>query len=63
MKLGANSVLFGGFDMETAFKYLAMSGYDGIEVSAISGMSDHLVLDNWQAIAPEIKLLASDYNL
>ena len=35
MKLGANSVLFGGFDMETAFKYIAMAGYDGIELSAI----------------------------
>ena len=63
MKLGANSVLFGGFDMETAFKYTAMAGYDGIEISAISGMSDHLVLDNWQAIAPEIKRLAKQYNL
>ena len=39
MKLGANSVLFGGYDMETAFKYLAMAGYDGIELSAIDGMS------------------------
>jgi sugar phosphate isomerase/epimerase len=63
MKLGANSVLFGGFDMETAFKYLAMAGYDGIEISAIDGMSEHLVLDRWQEIAPEIKRLAKTYNL
>ena len=48
MKLGANSVLFGGFNMETAFKSIAMAGYDGIEVSAIDGMSQHLVLDRWQ---------------
>ncbi len=48
MKLGANSVLFGAFDMETAFKHTAMAGYDGIELSAISGMSEHLVLDRWQ---------------
>ena len=39
MKIGANSVLFGGCDMETAYKYLAMSGYDGVELSAIDGMS------------------------
>jgi len=32
MKLGVNSVLFGGFDVETAFKYTAMAGYDGIEL-------------------------------
>ena len=63
MKLGANSVLFGGYDMETAFKYLAMAGYDGIEVSAIGGMSEHLVLDRRQEIAPEIKRLAKEYNL
>lgn len=63
MKVGANSVLFGGYDMETAFKYLAMAGYDGIELSAIDGMSEHLVLDRWQEVAPEIKELAKTYEL
>lgn len=63
MQLGANSVLFGGYAMETAFKYLAMAGYDGIELSAIEGMSSHLVLDNWRALVPEIKRLAQTYNL
>ncbi|MCA9889767.1 MAG: sugar phosphate isomerase/epimerase [Anaerolineae bacterium] len=63
MKVGANSVLFGGYDMETAFKYLAMAGYDGIELSAIDGMSEHLVLARWQEVAPQIKQLARDYNL
>lgn len=63
MKLGANSVLFGGHDMETAFKYIALAGYDGIEISAIDGMSRHLVLDNWREIAPEVRRLAQAYNL
>jgi len=63
MKLGANSVLFGAFDMETAFKHIAMAGYDGIELSAIDGMSEHLVLDRWQKIAPEVKRLAQEYGL
>jgi len=63
MKLGANTVLFGGYDMETAFKHLAMAGYDGVEVSAIGGMSEHLVLDRWQEIAPEVKHLAKTYDL
>lgn len=63
MKLGANSVLFGGYDMETAFKYMAMAGYDGMEVSAIDGMSEHLVLDRWQEIAPEIKRLSQEYGM
>jgi sugar phosphate isomerase/epimerase len=63
MKLGANSVLFGGYDMETAFKHIAMAGYDGVEVSAIDGMSQHLVLDRWQELAPQVKQLAQDYGL
>lgn len=63
MKIGANSLLFGPYDMETAFKYLAMAGYDGIEMSAIDAMSQHLVLDRWQEIAPEVKRLAKVYEL
>ncbi len=63
MKLGANSVLFGGYTLETAFQTIALAGYDGIEISAIDGMSQHLVLDRWQEIAPEIKQLATTYNL
>lgn len=63
MKLGANSVLFGGYDMETAFRYLAMAGYDGIELSAIDGMSEHLVLDRWRELVPQIKALSQTYGL
>lgn len=63
MKLGANTVLFGGHDMETAFKYIALAGYDGIEVSAIDGMSRHLVLDDWREIAPQVRRLAQTYDL
>jgi sugar phosphate isomerase/epimerase len=63
MKLGANSVLFGGYDMETAFRCISMAGYDGIELSAIGGMSEHLVLDRWQEVAPEIKRLSQEYGL
>ncbi len=63
MKLSANSVLFGGFDMKTAFEQMARAGYDGIELSAIDGMSEHLVLDRWQEVAPEIKRLATEYDL
>jgi sugar phosphate isomerase/epimerase len=63
MKLGVNSVLFGGFDMETAFKYTAACGYDGIELSAIDGMSEHLVLDRWREVAPVAKELSRKYAL
>ena len=63
MKLGANSVLFGAFGMETAFRYTALAGYDGIELSAIGGMSEHLVLDRWQSLASEIKHLSKTFGL
>lgn len=63
MKLGANSVLFGSFSTEEAFKYIKMAGYDGIELSAIDSMSKHLVLGSWRECAPEIKRLADEYDL
>ncbi|MHB0858582.1 MAG: sugar phosphate isomerase/epimerase family protein [Anaerolineae bacterium] len=63
MKLGANSVLFGGYDLETAFQHIAIAGYDGIELSAIDGMSQHLVLERWRELAPEIAQLSKTYGL
>jgi len=63
MKLGANSVLFGGYDMATAFRCIQWAGYDGIEVSAIGGMSEHLVIDRWRECAPVVKKLAADTGL
>ncbi len=48
IKLGVNSVLFAGYDFETAARYIAASGYDGIEISAIAGMCEHLELDRFK---------------
>ncbi|MBT5328996.1 MAG: sugar phosphate isomerase/epimerase, partial [Gemmatimonadetes bacterium] len=63
IKLGANSVLFAGFDLETAMKHIHMAGYDGVELSAIKGTCEHLELDNWKAQANQIKELAEKYEL
>jgi sugar phosphate isomerase/epimerase len=63
MKLGVNSVLFGGHDLETAFTYTQLCGYDGIELSAIDGMSEHLVLERWRELTPQIKQLSKQYEL
>jgi len=63
MKLGFNSVLFGGHDVAIAFQYAAACGYDGLEISAIDGMSEHLVLDRWQECAPRIRELSRQYNM
>ena len=43
MKIGANSVLFGKHDLETAFRWTKACGYDAIELSAIDGMSQHQI--------------------
>ena len=56
-------MLFGGYDMEAAFKHIAMAGYDGIELSAIDGMSQHLVLANWKELADDIKRFSKEYDL
>lgn len=63
MKLGTNSVLFGKYDLETAFKWTKICGYDAIEVSAIDGMSQHLVISKWRELAPSIKELIAKYEL
>jgi sugar phosphate isomerase/epimerase len=63
IKLGVNTVLFGGHDLETAFKHIAWAGYDGVELSAIKGMCEHLELDRWEAQAEAIKALASAHHL
>jgi sugar phosphate isomerase/epimerase len=63
IKLGANSVLFVGFELETAMKRLAWAGYDGVEISAIKGMCEHLQLDGWKAQVSQIKGLAEQYGL
>lgn len=63
MKLGANSVLFGGHPPETAFRWLKAAGYDGIELSAIDGMSEHLVIGRWRECVPALKDLAAQYGL
>src|SRR5699024_12460144 len=63
IKLGANSVLFKDFDFETAARQIALAGYDGIEIAAIQGMCEHLVLDRWEEQADELKEIVARYDL
>jgi sugar phosphate isomerase/epimerase len=63
IRLGVNSVLFGGFDFATAAKMIKMAGYDGVEISAIKGMCEHLVLDRWREQAADLKRIAADNGL
>jgi sugar phosphate isomerase/epimerase len=63
IKLGVNSVLFKDFDFATAAKHIAKCGYDGVEISAIKGMCEHLNLDNWKAQAAELKSIVAENGL
>ena len=63
VKLGANSVLFAGCDLETAMRYIAWAGYDGVELAAIKGMCEHLQLDSYAAQVRPIRELSEKYGL
>ncbi len=63
MKTGVNSVLWGGHPLEAAFAGAARAGYDGIELSAIPGMGEHLVLERWEQLVSPINELAARYDL
>ena len=63
IRLGVNSVLFQGHDLATAMKHIAWAGYDGIELSAIKGMCEHLVLDDWKAQVSDIRAMAVEHKL
>ena len=63
IKLGVNTVLFGGHSLAVAMQHIAWAGYDGVELSAIKGMCEHLELDRWREQAGEIKALAAEHRL
>jgi sugar phosphate isomerase/epimerase len=63
IKLGVNSVLYAGHDLATAFQHIAWAGYDGIELSAIKGMCEHLEVDSWRSQAEAIKGLVAEHKL
>lgn len=63
IKLGVNTVLFKAFSLAEAARAIRVAGYDGMELSAISGMCQHLELDNWKAQKSEIQAIAADNDL
>jgi sugar phosphate isomerase/epimerase len=63
VKLGFNTVLFQGHSLEDAFRVAAVAGYDGVELSAIKGMAEHLPLPGWSEAVPTIKGLADEHGL
>ncbi len=62
-QLGCNTVLFGGFDLDTALQHIAWAGYDGAELAAIPGMAEHAVPGRGPEHAAELREKASRYGL
>lgn len=52
--LGVNTVLFKAFGFADAARAIRLAGYDGLEISAIKGMCEHLDPENYKAQKSEI---------
>ncbi|WP_130860622.1 sugar phosphate isomerase/epimerase family protein [Gracilibacillus phocaeensis] len=63
MKLGVNTVLFGGFDLKTAVNNIKFCGYDGVELASIVGMAEHLAADANDQQLEEIRKLVTEKEL
>lgn len=63
IKLGVNSVLFKAYPFRTAAEAVKKCGYDGIEISAIQGMCEHLTLDSWREQKAELQAIRDELEL
>ncbi|MDO8685734.1 MAG: sugar phosphate isomerase/epimerase [Clostridiales bacterium] len=63
VKLGVNSVLFKNQSFSEAARLISMAGYDGVEISAIKGMCEHLELDNWHTQVAVLRKAVRDTGL
>jgi sugar phosphate isomerase/epimerase len=63
MQLGVNTVLFRQFDFPTAARRIAACGYDGLEISAIQGMCEHLDLRRWREQARDLLAVMEETGL
>ena len=62
IEYGCNTVLFKKYSLDTAVAALKKIGYDGIEISAIGGMCDHLNPGN-RAEAAYVKAVMEKYGM
>lgn len=56
-------MLFKDFDFATAARQIARCGYDGLEISAIQGMCEHLDLDHWRSQKAELQATMQEHGL
>jgi len=63
ISLGVNSVLFKTTDFATAAKLIKQCGYDGVEISGIQGMCEHLNLATWKEDKAELRAVSEGLGL
>lgn len=63
IKLGVNSVLFNQYSFAEAARQIARCGYDGVEISAIQGMCEHLDLGRWREQKNELQEIVQEHSL
>lgn len=63
IKLGVNSVLFKTVSFREAAEAIKKCGYDGVEISAIAGMCEHLDLANWKTQKAELVAIREELDL
>ena len=63
MKLGCSTILYGGYDLDTALKGIRKAGYEAIELCAIPGMAPHISCDMSPNAVREVKAKVADYGL
>ena len=63
IKLGVNSVLFKRFSFREAAQIISRCGYDGVEISAIEGMCEHLAPTKYKTQKTELLSISQEYNL
>lgn len=63
IKLGVNTVLYKNYTLREAAQALSKIGYDGMEISAIGGMCEHLNLADWKNQKSEILEICDEFKL
>ena len=63
IKLGVNSVLFKTVSFREAAEAIKKCGYDGVEISAIGGMCEHLNLADWKNQKSELIAIREELDL
>ncbi len=63
MKLSCNTVLFGGFSLETALRNIARCGYHGAELAALPGMAPHIGENASKGFLDQVQAMAKEHSL